>query len=169
MIDLTWNTKGRMSVEDYRKARWRHIAFCLIPTVIYIAGAAAASVVSPVTVLAAFAIGSLLLSYYRYRFMQVMIKRLHDRGLFGWVLLLNPISVLIIVGLLVVASILILQPSPSTLTGFLSSGNDPIIVAATILPVIALSIFLRFQLSRKGVPGANRYGPPTGMSQASVF
>ncbi len=169
MIDLTWDTKGRMSVEDYRKARWRHIAFCLIPTAIYIAGAVATTVASPVTVLAAFVIGSLLLAYYRYRFMQVMIKRLHDRGLSGWVLLLNPISMLTIVGLLVVASVLILQPSPSTLTSFLSRSNDPIIVAITILPVIAVSIFLRFQLSRKGVPGANRYGPPTGMSQANVF
>jgi uncharacterized membrane protein YhaH (DUF805 family) len=176
MIDLSWNTKGRIALPDYRKARWRHFMFCLIPVACYIAAAVIGGATlssAPTAGISAGVglslIGTVLLFYYRYRFLQVMIKRLHDRNMSGKLLVLSPILMILVLfaGIFAVAAGAIGNP---TLDRWL--GNDSHISIATwavIAPFLLFNLFLRFQMNRTGTPGPNKFGPPPGMSQAQVF
>jgi uncharacterized membrane protein YhaH (DUF805 family) len=168
MIDLIWNTQGRISREAYRKARWRHFAFCLIPTAIYIGAALALTSLPPAAYISAFLLATVLLTYYRYRFTQVMVRRLHDRNMSGWWLLLNPIMAYLIIAVVVIAAFL--ADSHGVIgKAFSDDKHSAAIAFAVIVPALLMSLFLRYQLSKKGVPGANRYGPPTDATQANVF
>ena len=168
MIDLIWNIQGRISREAYRKARWRHFAFCLIPLAIYIGAALALTSLPPAAYVSAFVLATVLLAYYRYRFAQVMIRRLHDRNMSGWWLLMNPAIAYLAIAVAVVV-IVVLNLSSGPHGGLVNKDATSTIIFVALAPAILMSFFLRYQLSRKGVPGANRFGPPTDGSQANVF
>ncbi len=166
MIDLSWNSHGRIGVAEYNKARWRHFAFCIIPIVLFVAGGVSFKSVPAWVGGTAWLVGFILLSYYRYRFFQVMVRRLHDRNMSGKILLLSPVILVAVLGFIGAVAI-------SDLTGegmpqWLLGSIDWIWVL--IIPSVAFNIFLRFQLSQAGKPVANRYGPPPGAaSAAAVF
>ncbi len=167
MINLGWNTMGRIGLSDYNKARWRHFAFCLIPVGLFIAGIPAVAVAHGYLTVAMSCLAAVLLFYYRYRFLQVMVRRLHDRNMSGKFLVLSP---LLMVAALFVFVIFVgtAVVSDSTLPAWLDN-NMQIVIWAIIIPFIGFNIFLRFQMSQAGTPGPNRYGPPPGMGQAQMF
>jgi len=168
MIDLIWNIQGRIGRDAYRKARWRHFAFCMIPVAIYIGTAMALTSLPPAAYVSAFILASVLLAYYRYRFAQVMIRRLHDRGMSGWWLLMNPaIAYLAIALAIAIVVFLNLGSGPHGVLANKDATSGIIFVA--LVPALLMSFFIRYQLSKKGVPAANRFGPATDASQANVF
>jgi len=167
MIDLSWNTNGRTGLAEYNKARWRHFAFCLIPVALFVAGSIGVASVSPWIGGAIYAAGAVLLAYYRYRFSQVMVKRLHDRNMSGTVLLLSPIILAAIIG--IGGTLAISAAMGDGIPHWLLDNNDTWIWFL-ILPSIGFNVFLRVQLSQAGTPGINRYGaPPDKASAAAVF
>ncbi|MFT4076036.1 MAG: DUF805 domain-containing protein [Asticcacaulis sp.] len=170
MINLSWNTQGRIALKDYRKERWRHFFFCLIPVGLFIAGTVAAVSIDPLVGAGAYIIGAIVLLYYRYRFLQVMIRRLHDVNMSGKLLIMSPVVMLIVLAFVAVfvfysLSSASLGPTVGKWFGD-SSGLAGIII---ILPIVAFNLFLRYQMNREGTPGANRYGAPSGTAQANVF
>jgi uncharacterized membrane protein YhaH (DUF805 family) len=176
MVDLSWNTNGRMALADYRKARWRHFMFCMIPVGCYLAagviGATTLSSAPTTGVTAGLGVsllGTILLFYYRYRFLQVMVKRLHDRNISGKLLVLSPILMFLIL-ILLIGFVAVGISGNSALDHWLGDSNNlPIAGWGVILPFIAFNIFLRFQMNRAGTPGPNKFGPPPGVAQAQVF
>lgn len=167
MIDLSWDTHGRIDRDAYRKARWRHFAFCLIPAVLFVLGGiGAATTLIWLSVLAWIA-GFVLISYYRYRFMQVMVRRLHDRNLSGWVMLLSPF--VLVLALTVGGVWLFTTVANAASPSWLNDTTTKFGIWIVLLPAIAINVFLRYQLTRPGTPGPNKYGLPPGVGQAQVF
>lgn len=160
MIDLSWDTSGRLDKASYNKERWRHFAFCLIPVVLFVLGGVAVKHLPIALTIIAWIAGFVLLSYYRYRFVQVMIRRLHDRNLSGKLLLIAPASTLLI--LAIGAPVLATNPA-------LDTTWVPILALLLFAPFIGFNIFLRYQISRDGTANINRYGPPPGTGQALIF
>ncbi|MGN6423896.1 MAG: DUF805 domain-containing protein [Asticcacaulis sp.] len=166
MINLSWDTNGRIDRETYRKERWRHFAFCLIPIALFVLGGIGA-MTAPIWLCAiAWIAGFVLITYYRYRFMQVMVRRLHDRNLSGWFMLLSPLVTVLAMavgGGWLFATFAV--GAPVRLDETTSQG----VFFAILLPTIIINIFLRFQLTRPGTNGPNKYGLPPGVGQAQIF
>ncbi|HWU50376.1 MAG TPA: DUF805 domain-containing protein [Asticcacaulis sp.] len=166
MINLSWDISGRIDRETYRKERWRHFAFCLIPIALFVLGGIGVTT-APIWLCAiAWIAGFVLITYYRYRFMQVMARRLHDRNLSGWVMLLSP---LVIVLAMTVGGGWLFATFAGGAPTWLNGTTTPGVFFAILMPAIIINIFLRFQLTRPGTPGANKYGLPPGVGQAQIF
>ena len=170
MINLSWNTQGRVALKDYRKERWRHFFFCLIPIALLIVGTIIAGAVQPIVGIGIDVVAVILLFYYRYRFLQVMVKRLHDLDMSGKILILSPIIMLLVIG--AVAAFAIYSLSSASLgpvvDNWLADGSG-VTSWVVIIPVVAFNGYLRYKMNREGTFGANRYGAPPGTGQANVF
>ncbi len=112
-------------------------------------------------------IATVLFLYYRYRFLQVMVRRMHDRNMSGKLLILSPLLLFLFVvigfGFIVTAAV-----GDAGAPAWLSSRGGFISLAVAV-PFFLFNLFLRFQLSQAGTPGPNLYGPPPGGGQARVF
>ncbi|WP_443748247.1 DUF805 domain-containing protein [Asticcacaulis solisilvae] len=164
MIDLSWNSRGRIGVAEYKKARWRHFAFCIIPIALFIAGGVGFTSIPVWASSALWAVGFVLLSYYRYRFFQIMVRRLHDRNLSGKIILLSPVIILVALG--AIGAVAVSAATGTGMPQWLVDGSTWIWVF--ILPSIGFNVFLRYQLSQAGKPVPNRYGPPPGAAAAAA-
>ena len=170
MIDLSWNIQGRVSRQDYRKARWIHFAWCLIPVAIFIATGLISQGKSLPVLGLGFTVGFILLMYYRYRFIQLMIRRLHDTNHSGKLLLLGPVAWLALIFMAGVAGYMFATAdSAAALPAWLDPDHSPWLIFVALAPFLAFSIYLRYQLSREGTSGSNRYGPAPGARAAAVF
>lgn len=165
MVDLTWNSRGRIGLAEYNKARWRHFAFCVIPIVLFVAGSAGLSSLPIWVGGAAWAVGLVLLIYYRFRFMQLMVRRLHDRGMSGKLILLSPLIQLTVLG--GIAAFAFYTAAGDGMPKWIVEGSD-LWIWAFIIPAVVFNFFLRYQLSQGGTMGANRYGPPPGSAAAAA-
>lgn len=170
MINLSWNTQGRVALKDYRKERWRHFFFCLIPIGMIIVGTIIASTVQPFVGIGIDIIAVILLFYYRYRFLQVMVKRLHDLNMSGKILILSPIIMLAVIGAVAAFAVYSMtSASLGPIVGKWLENGSPIASWAIIIPVVAFNGYLRYQMNRESTFGTNRYGAPPGTGQANVF
>ncbi len=170
MVKLSWDTQGRIALKDYRKERWRHFFYCLIPVGLFIVGTIAAVSVHPAVGIGIYAVGAILLFYYRYRFLQVMVKRLHDMNMSGKVLILSPIIMLVVLAALVVFVVYsVSSGSVGPVVDKWFGDNSGMTGLIFILPITAFNLYLRYQMNREGTYGANRYGAPPGVAQANLF
>ncbi|MBW8882388.1 MAG: DUF805 domain-containing protein, partial [Asticcacaulis sp.] len=112
------------------------------------------------------AVATILLFYYRFRFFQLMVKRLHDVNQSGKLLLVWPVAWLVFVGGGITLGIMAAS-SDGALPAWLNVDANPWLLPVGLAPVLLFSIYLRFQLSREGTPGPNRYGPVSGAGQAA--
>ncbi len=168
MIDLSWNTRGRIGLAEYNKARWRHFAFCLIPLALIIGGSVSLTQLPPWAGVSIIGLGIIVLFYYRFRFMQVIVRRLHDRNFSGMLLIMAPIIQLTILG--GILAYVFAAAAGNSVPSWISESGSPLWIWVVLLPVIGFNLFLRYQLSQAGTPGVNRYGPPPGInSAAAVF
>ena len=168
MIDLAWNTRGRLSRRAYQDAtgRMSFVSFvAIIATIlviftftrnhIYITGAVAAVVM-------------VILLYLQYRFAQLAIRRLHDRGLSG--ILYFPIMAF---------SLVVLYYAGYTVVKILYDGGflsliynlpgllEPYIqvffykgIGFTLAVVLLIyNVFVNWNLGAEGRSSDNRYGP----------
>jgi len=167
MINLGWNTRGRIDRATYNKERWRHFAFCLIPVALFVLGGLVATTSLVWLSVVAWVAGFILITYYRYRFIQVMVRRLHDRNMSGWLIVLSPLILALIFGAI---AGYVFMDAYSILPAWLSGETFMNGFGYAVIAIIVLyGIFLRFQLQRPGTPGLNKYGLPPGDGQAQVF
>lgn len=168
MINLAWNSNGRLARRAYKDATG---GLSLSGLVILIGGAIAVlSLTKHNTYLSMAAVAAItaILLYIQYRYAQLSIRRLHDRGLPGW--LYWPVMAL---GLAVIGSgayVLMRALYDGGLFSFVSSllGLMAPIVSVVLfkgvglmgaLALIAYNLFIAWHLGAEGRPGDNRYGP----------
>ncbi len=166
MINLTWNTRGRVGLAEYNKARWRHFAFCLIPFLIFIGSGFIFTTLPLWAGISLMSVAAILLFYYRYRFMQVMVRRLHDRNMSGKLLILSPVILLIILAGFGIA--LFGAVAGSAVPTWLSEDSSNLWIWIFLIPSIGFNLFLRYQLSQAGTATPNRYGLPPGVNNAAA-
>jgi len=170
MISLAWDTRGRIGRRAYQAATgfigWVNligvvavalVVFNFTRDHIYLTGIAAAAVMA-------------VLAYLQYRYAQLSIRRLHDRGLSG--ILYVPVMIFGIVALYyagyVVVKILyagglwsLLYNLPGLLEPYVQVFFWHGIGIWAVLALLLYNIFISWSLSARGQPGDNRYGPAT--------
>ena len=167
MISLDWNADGRLGRRAYQSATG---GLNLGGIVVFVAGAILVlnltrhnlylSIAAVVIIMAA-------LAYLQYRYAQLAIRRLHDRGLPGW--LFWPVA---LNGLVVLAGGWVLiqamyRGGIFTLMSDLAGLAEPIVrlvfykgiglIGGLIL--IAYNLFIVWNLGARGQSGDNAYGP----------
>jgi uncharacterized membrane protein YhaH (DUF805 family) len=171
MISLAWDTRGRIGRRAYKDATglmsWLNVIgivavalviFNFTRSHVYLTG-----IVSAVVIAA--------LAYLQYRYAQLSIKRLHDRGLSG--ILYVPLMLFGAVALYyagyVVVKILyagglwsLLYNLPGLMEPYVQVFFWKGIGIWAVLLLLVYNIFISWSLSARGQPGDNRYGPSTG-------
>lgn len=168
-INLAWNTQGRLSRRTYKdtagKLDWINVV-CIVLAAIIALNFTQQNM--PLSIAAVAAVMVVVL-YVQYRTAQLSIRRLHDRGLPGF--LFWPV---LMMGLGVMgfgAWILVQAMYDGGLWGFLWSllqltqplaelvlfNGIGLSVAALIL---LYNLFIGYNLNAEGARGDNRYGPP---------
>ncbi|ESQ75607.1 DUF805 domain-containing protein [Asticcacaulis sp. AC402] len=168
MIDLTWNTHGRIGRRAYKdtagKLDWMTVLGIILASVVAVTFTKHNMPLS----IAAVAVIIVVILYLQYRAAQLSIRRLHDRGLPGY--LLWPV---LLVGLGVTgfgAWVLVKAMYSGDFLAFffalfelvtpffqLVVFNGIGTIAFVLLAVY--NVFVAYNLSAEGKPGDNRYGP----------
>ena len=170
MISLAWNTRGRLGRRAYKEATgWMSfsmlIAIVAVVVVIfnftrshiYITGVVAAVVMA-------------ILLYLQYRYAQLSIRRLHDRGLSG--ILYFPIMVFSLVALYyagyAVVKILyaggfwsLIYNLPGLLEPYVQVFFYKGIGLTLAVVLLVYNIFVSWNLGAESRSSDNRYGPAT--------
>jgi uncharacterized membrane protein YhaH (DUF805 family) len=167
MLKLGWNTKGRLSREDYRAAQTKIGLTSLIAVIIgagVVLGFTKQNTYLSLAVVALVVLGVL---YLQYRDAQLAIRRLHDRNLPGW--LLWPVMLFTLVAIGTASTVLMAALYDGGLTRFLWTLWDitqPLIGLAFSLggygllaavALIAYNLFIQYNLNAHSKPGPNRY------------
>ncbi len=167
MIKPTWDTNGRLSKQAYKKSQG---GLSFLGLVVLIVGAVVLLNYTRNNLLLSYGVVSLVAFYaiyLQYRYAQLSIRRLHDRGLPGW--LFWPVPLVGIAAIGTAALLLVKVMYQGGLFDFLGSLPglmEPIIRIyffnglgfwATAL-LIGYNLFLWYNLNARGMPGPNRYG-----------
>ncbi len=167
MIRLAWNANGRLGRRAYKSATG---GLSLAGFAILVGGAILLlnltrhniylSIAAVVAILA-------ILTYLQYRYAQLSIRRLHDRGLPAW--LFWPVG---LSGLVVLAGGYVLiqamyQGGIFTFMYSLMGLMEPIvrlvfykgIGVSAALVLLVYNLFIGWNLNADGTPGDNAYGP----------
>lgn len=168
MINLTWNDKGRLDRRAYKDAtgglNLTGLAMLAAGGVIVLGFTRHNIYIS----IAVVAVVVAVLAYLQYRYAQLSIRRLHDRGLPGWLLwpsLLAGLAVLGYGGYVLVQALY--QGGIFTLMYNLMGLMEPVIRLvfykgigiAGILAFLVYNLFISWNLGAESRPGDNRYGP----------
>lgn len=166
-IKPKWDTSGRLSKRAYKKSQG---GFSFLGLIALVVGAVVLLNFTKdnlwlsygvVAVVAAYAV------YLQFRYAQLSIRRLHDRGLPGW--LFWPVPLVGIAAIGTAALLLVKVLVAGGLFDFLGALPgllEPLIRIyffnglgfwATGL-IILYNLFLWYNLNARGTPGANRYG-----------
>ncbi len=153
-----WNTTGRLGVKAYNAALQRHILCCLVPAGLLIAVLIMRDGLPTWMIASIVALAVGLYTYYQYGFLQVMVRRLHDRSLSGAWLLLNPLFMIQAFGAGPYFGALVLgwslPPSNAAIT-----PTERYVSGGILLALIVVKFFSQEQMSHPGTWGPNRYGP----------
>jgi uncharacterized membrane protein YhaH (DUF805 family) len=166
-IKPKWDTNGRLSKQAYKKSQG---GFSLLGLVLLLVGA---------IVVLNFTRGNIWLSYgvvavvavyavyLQYRNAQLSIRRLHDRGLPGWLFWPVPLVGLAAIGTAALLLVKVMfQGGLFEFLGSLPGLLEPIVRIyffnglgfwATGL-ILLYNIFLWYNLGARGTPGPNAYG-----------
>jgi len=168
MINLAWNTHGRIGRRAYNDATGRIGFMNLLGLVI--AAAAIFFLTRDNTYLAVGAVSVIMaaLFYLQYRYAQLSIRRLHDRGLPGW--LYFPIMLFGLITLGWGGYLLLKALLTGGLFAFVSGILgliDPLVplffykgIGFTVAILLVIyHIFVSWNLGAEGKIGDNRYGP----------
>lgn len=167
MLKLGWNTRGRLSREDYRAAQTKIGLTSLIAIIIgagVVLGLTKQNTYLSLGVVALVVLGVL---YLQYRDAQLAIRRLHDRNLPGW--LLWPIMLFTLVVIGTASTVLMGALYEGGLMRFLwtlweiaqplaglafSLGGYGLLAAAAL---VIYGLFIQYNLNARSKPGPNRY------------
>lgn len=170
MISLAWNTRGRLGRRAYKEATgWMSFSMLVaIVAVVLVIFNFTRSHVYITGVVAAVVMATLL--YLQYRYAQLSIRRLHDRGLSG--ILYFPIMAFSLVALYyagyAVVKILyaggfwsLIYNLPGLLEPYVQVFFYKGIGFGLACLLVLYNIFVAWNLSAEGRPSDNRYGPAT--------
>lgn len=167
MISLAWNANGRLGRRAYKDATGglNLTGFAaVIGGAIGVLGLTRHNIYLSIAAVVAIMI---VLAYLQYRYAQLSIRRLHDRGMPGW--LFWPVM---LSGLVVLAGGYVLiqamyQGGLFTFMYSLMGLMEPIvrlvfykgIGITAAFALLIYNLFISWNLGADGVPGDNRYGP----------
>ncbi len=158
VINLTWNTQGRLARRPYRRLRWTLGLLPVVPVLaVCVAVANGLPFTHPLTeALITFAI--LVAAYVQYRYTQAMIRRLHDRDISGKVLIPLFLFSTILISFGISGALSQDFSRIEQITTWLNSGPTwrPLLV---FIPFFAYTVFVGINMYLTGTSGTNRYGP----------
>jgi uncharacterized membrane protein YhaH (DUF805 family) len=167
MLKLGWDTRGRLSREDYRAAQTKLGISSLVAVILGAGVVLGFTKQNTYVSLAVVAVVIAGLLYLQYRDAQLAIRRLHDRNLPGW--LLWPIMLFTLAVIGTTSTVLMGALYEGGLMRFLwtvwelaqplvglafSLGGYGLLAAAAM---VAYSLFIQYNLNANSRPGPNRY------------